>query len=142
MQKKVLIVYQDELFRIVAAKMLRKAGFGDEFITCDCKEEALAYLSILSKKADLQDVEVPEYIFIDSQMAISVKCLFLEEYNLNFAGFFSETKLILISSDMHTRLQTRRLLYPCIAAEIMQPFTIAKLEQLKRNILAEICIQS
>lgn len=133
MSSKVLLVNDDRTFLFIAEKMLRKSHFCDEVVLAENGQIALDYFRVLVAQGGDPGINAPKFIFLDLHMPIMDGWSFLEKYASEFAPYFPDTSIIIISSTVD-RDELNSLKKISLVTGIMDmPMTMEKLIEIKQK---------
>lgn len=95
--KRVCIIEDDEVFRILCKTVLREKGFANEFIEFDDGHEALAWFVLLTDDAD----NIPDVILLDIKMPQMNGWQFLKDFEHVQASIKKQCCIYLLTSSVN-----------------------------------------
>jgi len=133
MIKKALVVNDDDIFLLIASKMLNKAQFTDEILTATNGEKALAYFSEIVSMGETCYDKAPEFVFLDLNMPVMNGWDFLEVFSSKYAHLFPETKVVIVSSTTDNNDLVQLEKYRMVSDFMCVPMTLQKLDGIKER---------
>lgn len=128
MLNKILCVDDDPITLMLCRKVISKSNFARHTDAAQNGEDALHYFdNLILNKTD----DYPELIFLDLNMPVMGGWEFLDNFSKTYANFFSETKVIVLSSTIDPQDVEKAKTYPMVLDFMSKPITIEMLEQLK-----------
>ncbi|MBF0695227.1 MAG: response regulator [Flavobacterium sp.] len=129
---KILCVDDDPITVMLCRKVINKAEFAKITDSANNGEEALQYFdALISCDRDTY----PELILLDLNMPVMGGWEFLDNFsNGIYPTYFSNTKVIVLSSTIDPRDVEKTKNYPMVVEFLSKPITTNVLEQLKQLI--------
>ncbi|TGN20042.1 response regulator [Leptospira idonii] len=112
--------------------VILQANFAKNISTASNGEEAIEILKELkSNKVMPNDSLYPDLIFLDLNMPIMDGWEFLDEFNRSLSDYFSETKIIILSSSVDEADRIKAESYPNIMEFISKPIHVKLIKDLE-----------
>ena len=119
---KTCIIDDDEIFVIVAKKIMKVGGFTDEVLNFKNGKEAITYFrENASNKA-----AIPELVFLDLNMPLMDGWEFLDQ--LEKLELTQEVKIFIFTSSIDPKDQKRSEGYQMVESFVEKPLTMQKLK--------------
>ena len=128
MLNRILCIDDDAITMMLCKKVIAKASFAKHADFATNGEEALHYFDNLIMH-EVKDF--PELILLDLNMPVMGGWEFLDNFSSTYARFFSETKVIVLSSTIDPRDVQKSRTYPMVIDFMSKPITVDMLEKLK-----------
>lgn len=119
---KICIIDDDEIFVIVAKKIMKVAGFSEEVTNFKNGKDAITYLK---ENASISE-NIPEFIFLDLNMPLMDGWEFLNE--LEKLDLPKKVKVFIFTSSIDPGDQKRSEEFPIVERFIEKPLTMQKLK--------------
>jgi CheY-like chemotaxis protein len=125
--KKVMVVDDALIDRVVAKKVMTRHGFAEEVIAVESAIDALEYLNNHNQQTD----ELPSLIFLDINMPEMSGFDFLDEYQKLPDDIKRKCIIVMLSSSLHPEDEQRALSSPYVCKFLSKPLNADKLRELK-----------
>ena len=125
--KKVMVVDDALIDRVVAQKVMTRSAFAEEVIAVESAMDALEYL----RTHDHETEELPSFIFLDINMPEMNGFDFLDEYQKLPDTVKKKCIIIMLSSSLHPEDQERALSSPYVCRFLSKPLNADKLRELQ-----------
>ncbi|TVR15358.1 MAG: response regulator [Balneolaceae bacterium] len=119
---KICIIDDDEIFVIVAKKIMKVAGFSEEVKNYKNGKDAITYL----KENASNEENIPEFIFLDLNMPLMDGWEFLHE--LEKLDLSKKVKVFIFTSSIDPEDQKRSEEFSIVERFIEKPLTMQKLK--------------
>lgn len=119
---KICIIDDDEIFVIVAKKIMKVAGFSEEVTNFKNGKDAITYFKVNASHAE----NIPEYIFLDLNMPLMDGWEFL--YEIEKLELPIKVKVFIFTSSIDPDDQKRSEEFPIVERFIEKPLTMQKLK--------------
>jgi len=126
--KKVLIVDDAAIDRLLAKKMMSKFSFATDVHTV---ESAMDALDMLKSCTPIPE-SLPELIFLDINMPQMSGFDFLDEYNKLPEDIKKKCVIVMLSSSLHPEDRDRALASPYVYKFMSKPISAEKLSELTK----------
>ncbi|GAB3011238.1 hypothetical protein GCM10027051_11860 [Niabella terrae] len=123
--KKILVVDDDPIFRLIAKKLLEKSHLFDEIVFQENGLEAMKYLKSLNPPDKLPDI-----ILLDIEMPIMNGWSFLENYQQLPQQQRQDISVYTVSSSIALEDKNKAASFPDIKSYITKPLTLEIVMQL------------
>lgn len=128
MEKRVLLIDDDEVSNFICSRLLERSGFAQEVIVTLNARSALDYLQ------DCDDVRNwPDVILLDINMPVMDGWDFLAAYKQLDAQARSQTRLFLFSSSCHEEDVARSKTYDDVEEYLFKPLTREIIDHIASN---------
>ncbi len=128
MLNRILCIDDDAITMMLCRKVIAKATFAKHTDFANNGEEALHYFDNLIMH---EAKDFPELILLDLNMPVMGGWEFLDNFSSTYARFFTETKVIVLSSTIDPRDVQKSRTYPMVIDFMSKPITVEMLEKLK-----------
>jgi CheY-like chemotaxis protein len=129
--KKVMIIDDDDLSRLLAEKLIKKFDFADEVVECATAIEGLNYLNTNS-------FALPEIIFLDINMPVLNGFEFLDKFEKLNNTVKEHCAIIMLSSSVDTDDIKRAEADKHVRFFLSKPLTLANLKAIS-NTFSTVC---
>ena len=119
---KICIIDDDEIFVIVAKKIMKVAGFSEKVEIYKNGKDAITYFK---ENADIEE-NIPDFIFLDLNMPLMDGWEFLQE--LEKLDLSKQVKVFIFTSSIDPEDQKRSEEFSIVERFIEKPFTMQKLK--------------
>jgi CheY-like chemotaxis protein len=127
--RKVMVVDDALIDRVVAKKVMTRHAFAEEVITVESAMDALKYLSAHNKETD----ELPSLIFLDINMPEMSGFDFLDEYQKLPDDVKRKCIIVMLSSSLHPEDEQRALSSPYVHKFLSKPINADKLREIENG---------
>ncbi|MCW3088892.1 MAG: response regulator [Sediminibacterium sp.] len=141
MIKKAMVVNDDSLLTKIVCRMIEKAAFASETVTANDGEKALAYFEEFVRQGKEHFSGVPEFIFLDLNMAVMNGWDFLEIFSKKYAALFPTIKVAVLSASVDEEELLHLKRYRVVSDIISTPISLDKLRLVKQRLLAGHCVE-
>jgi CheY-like chemotaxis protein len=124
--KKVMVVDDELVDRIMARKVMTRYAFAEEVIVVESAIDALEYLTDPATDPE----ELPGLIFLDINMPEMNGFDFLDEYSKLPDPIKRRSRIVMLSSSLHPEDRVRALGSPCVCKFLSKPLTKEKLSEI------------
>lgn len=132
MLKTILCVDDDPITLMLCKKVILKAEFSKDVLFANNGQEAFDFFqSLVSKKNNAEEYQLPQLIFLDLNMPIMNGWEFLESFKDHFSNEFAQTKVIILSSTIDPSDYNKAKQYDVVSHFLSKPITVEMLENLK-----------
>jgi CheY-like chemotaxis protein len=127
--RKVMVVDDALIDRVVAKKVMTRHAFAQEVIAVESAMDALEYLNMHNKKTD----ELPCLIFLDINMPEMSGFDFLDEYQKLPDDIKRKCIIVMLSSSLHPEDEQRALSSPYVHKFLSKPLNADKLREIEQE---------
>ncbi len=131
MLNKILCVDDDPITVMLCKKVILKSDFSKHVDSAQNGEDALHYFDNLILQ---NSVDYPELIFLDLNMPVMGGWEFLDNYSNSYASYFTDIKVIVLSSTIDPQDVEKSRTYPMVLDFMSKPITTEMLEDLKQRL--------
>lgn len=132
MQKKVLLVDDDEVSHIIGNRLMKITSYAKEIVALENGKEAITYFHKLVKMNEPEKI-APDVIFLDINMPLMNGWDFLEDYTRLYYPQFPFIKIYILSSSMDPEDIVKSKNYPMVKDYFVKPLTKENLEKLQKK---------
>lgn len=125
----ILCVDDDPITLMLCKKVIVKAGFSEKILFANNGKEAIDLIEKCQKEPEANTP--PQLIFLDLNMPIINGWDFLDYFTKNNDPYFSNTKVIILSSTIDPADYNKAKQYNVVSHFISKPITVEILETLK-----------
>ncbi|RAR47298.1 response regulator [Flavobacterium lacus] len=132
MLKTILCVDDDPITLMLCKKVIKKAEFSEDVLFANNGQEAFELIqSLVNKKQNDTEINLPQLIFLDLNMPVKNGWEFLDLFNTTISNEFLETKVIILSSTIDPSDYNKAKQYDIVSHFLSKPITVEMLENLK-----------
>jgi CheY-like chemotaxis protein len=132
MLKTILCVDDDPITLMLCKKVIKKAEFSEDVLFANNGQEAFELIqSLVNKKQNDTEINLPQLIFLDLNMPVMNGWEFLDLFNTTISNEFLETKVIILSSTIDPSDYNKAKQYDIVSHFLSKPITVEMLENLK-----------